>query len=354
MITWKESIGFLRQSAGAAPALAGGGPPCGLLDDPAYMWNPDEAVTIVGSLPGGAFCSATAYGINDFGEVVGLSDTPKGNSEAFYWSDATGIIGLGDLPGGNFSSTAKGINNAGTVVGYGTIDGAASYAFTWTLKGGMQPMPALPVSGKPIHANAINELGEICGLASGNQAFLWEPGSGYALLGKLPGTLPLGGTGALALNEMGQVVGSGLWGYTFPPPYPKSDYFAWVWDAQHGIRNLDDLVDASTRAVPDALPLIAARGINNAGQIICISYWLVEAYVLQPFIPGDCNCDGMVDKADVAACAQFIADFSPTVADPNTPVTSYCGWWTADLNQDAVLNDGDLGILLAKYGTACP
>ena len=39
--------------------------------------------------------------------VVGSSSSVNGDSEAFLWSQANGMIGLGDLPGGNFASSAS-------------------------------------------------------------------------------------------------------------------------------------------------------------------------------------------------------------------------------------------------------
>ena len=58
-------------------------------------------------------------GINDAGQVVGLSLNKVGEPHAFLWTEAEGMQPLGTLPGGTFSS-AEGINAAGQVVGLAT------------------------------------------------------------------------------------------------------------------------------------------------------------------------------------------------------------------------------------------
>ena len=53
----------------------------------------------LGDLPGGRFQSA-AIGVSGDGHVVvGEGSSPQGR-EAFRWTAETGMIGLGDLPGG--------------------------------------------------------------------------------------------------------------------------------------------------------------------------------------------------------------------------------------------------------------
>ena len=57
-------------------------------------------MSAIGDLPGGAF-SSQAHGISpDGGFIVGSSSSVNG-FEAFLWS-ASGMIGLGDLPGSRF------------------------------------------------------------------------------------------------------------------------------------------------------------------------------------------------------------------------------------------------------------
>jgi hypothetical protein len=186
----------------------------------------------------------------------------------------------------------------------------------------------------------------VCGTASGLEAFFWDPDDGYTLLGKLPGGGAGHATNAHSINDDGVVVGFGHWG-TFPS-FPLSPYYAWIWDSMHGIRNLDDLVDAYTKAQPYLLPLFLATAINNRGQILAHSWWNGDVVVLQPYLLGDANCDDLVDAADIKSLLAHIVTF-----DPNAPVTSYCGWWTADVNQDATLDEKDVTAMWNLLGLSC-
>lgn len=72
-----------------------------------------------GFLPGGD--KANAYSINESDEVVGYSESSKGN-RAFYWSSSEGMIDLNDYihPGSGWTlQYAKGINEIGQIVGWG-------------------------------------------------------------------------------------------------------------------------------------------------------------------------------------------------------------------------------------------
>src|SRR6266480_655710 len=77
----------------------------------AFLWE-DGTMTDLGTLPGDS--GSTAYNINAAGEIVGSSFNGAGASHAVFWKNGT-ITDLGGL-GGDFSE-AHGINDAGQVVG---------------------------------------------------------------------------------------------------------------------------------------------------------------------------------------------------------------------------------------------
>jgi len=69
--------------------------------------------------------------------VVGGGTSDSG-SEAFRWTSGGGMVGLGDLPGGSFSSSAYGVSADGSVVVGGGTSDSGSEAFRWTQANGME------------------------------------------------------------------------------------------------------------------------------------------------------------------------------------------------------------------------
>ena len=98
------------------------------------------------SLPGGGFSPFalwSALGVSADGSVVvgsskSASSGGTGRTEAFRWTQATGMVGLGVLPGGYFSSSALGVSADGSVVvGYSDSE---NEAFIWNSTQGMRSL----------------------------------------------------------------------------------------------------------------------------------------------------------------------------------------------------------------------
>jgi probable HAF family extracellular repeat protein len=150
---------------------------------------------------------SVACGLNNRGEVTGISPVAAGPEHAFVWRDGVmtdlGIL-LGDL-----SSTGVGINNSGQVAGSSsptsTMNQAPYDAVLWD-NGEIIPLGTL--GGLFGGALAINERGQVTGFArtaAGEvHAFLWEEDSGMTDLGTLPGG---GGGIGRGINNRAQVVG---------------------------------------------------------------------------------------------------------------------------------------------------
>jgi len=178
----------------------------------------------LGALPGNVY--SIAFGINNHGQLVGLSD-----SHAFLWQNDT----MTDLGGG----WANGINNLGQAVG-----GSGTRAVLWE-DGAVTDLGTLPGDDYSV-AYAINDAGQVVGASCGGtcewfRAFLWQNGT-MTDLGSLGGPSD---TIAFGINNVGQIVG-------------RSAEHAFLWD--HG--TMTDLGVLPTGGGSEA------RAINDAGQVV--------------------------------------------------------------------------------------
>ena len=217
----------------------------------AFISNGDSLADI-GDLGGG---SAVAYAINDSGQVVGSAVTSQGGNHPFLYSNGQ-MIDLGTLgspEGTDWWNSAQGINNSGTVVGTSYDAQGNFFGFVWA-NGKMAKMGTL--GGLWSQAYAINSNGQVTGLAytkNGNaHAFITRPSGKLKDLGSIGGKF--GTTWGFAINDSGVVVGQGTY---------KDTYHAFMYDGTR-IKDLNKLVPKGTGWV-----LLEARGINNAGQIVC-------------------------------------------------------------------------------------
>jgi len=89
---------------------------------------------------------------------------------------------------------------------------------------------------------------------------------------------------------------------------PTGSSRAFVYDAAHGVRDLNTL----TNPLP-GFTLMTATAVNDAGWIVGYGYGgggMYKSYVLIPILPGDLNCDGVVDFGDINPFVQFLADLN--------------------------------------------
>ena len=125
---------------------------------------------------GGSLTVASA--INDAGQVVGFAETASGDTDAFLYTNGT-MNDLGTL-GGTIDSYPSSINDAGQVVGQSQTASKTDLAFLYT-NGAMTDLNNLlpPDSGwTPTDAAAINDAGQIVGTGVHNgevHAFLLNP-----------------------------------------------------------------------------------------------------------------------------------------------------------------------------------
>jgi probable HAF family extracellular repeat protein len=100
-----------------------------------FIWSPDGSHLALAPLPGDD--SVRPRGINSQGLAVGESDGPTAYS-AVVWTNGE-PLDLGTLPGGAYSS-ATAINESGEVAGTSTAPHNDGTAFLWTKATGMQSL----------------------------------------------------------------------------------------------------------------------------------------------------------------------------------------------------------------------
>jgi probable HAF family extracellular repeat protein len=189
----------------------------------AALWEPNGYVRELAQLPGDTV--SFAFGVNDEGEVVGVSglcsnvslppnSTPSG-PHAVLWEKDGGVTNLGGLPGA-VNNLAGGINNHGEVVGTSTLSDGTVHSWQWTRKTGMKDIGSLPgavVTVTPC-CGSINDSGEAVGFSvdgtTGNlRAFVWQKGVMTDLNSLVPPNSPLYLLMAQVINSRGEIAGLG-------------------------------------------------------------------------------------------------------------------------------------------------
>ena len=288
----------------------------------------DDSTTVLGIFPGDNW--AEAYAINSSGWVCGTSqNTVTGPLKAVVWlQDQTLALAL---PYGA-QAVANDISDTGRVVGWmGNGGSDPVHAFIYDLSSGDVIDIGAPLPGTTNSlATAISSNGNvICGRTTipcgrdcvQRKGFVWSDGKAEDL-GVLPG---LTNTWTWAVNDLSVVVGE-----CDIPGGAK----AFVW--QNGVmQNLNDLIPAKLQ-----VNVRYARGINNSGQIAANGRMTdgSGAYVGMrltpiPSLPGDFNCDQIVNTADLLG------------------VLNHWGFVgnTADFNHDGTVNVLDLVIVIQNW-----
>lgn len=155
-----------------------------------------SAFSGLGFLSGGNYSAATAIS-KDGTTIVGGSQSSFG-SEAFRWTSATGMVGLGSF-NTPYISEARGVSHDGSVVI--VQDSGVIYApWRWTQGGGKMGI----YFGNPFYGDDISGDGTIVVGSNGeSKAFRWTPSSGMQELGHLTGGVY---SRAFAISDNGQVI----------------------------------------------------------------------------------------------------------------------------------------------------
>ncbi len=143
----------------------------------------------LGGLPNTVINSRATDVSADGSVVVGFARSDDTlDFEAFRWTEATGMVGLGSLQGGIFE-TSRGYAispDGGTIVGE-SRSALGIEAFQYTQSAGMTGIGNLSQGPEPSVAYGVAANGDVVVGASGNQAFRWTPTDGMVGIGDLPG-----------------------------------------------------------------------------------------------------------------------------------------------------------------------
>jgi probable HAF family extracellular repeat protein len=270
-----------------------------LLANAARLPAQSYAIADLGALPGNS--TSRAYGLNNLGQAVGVSDSGAAIATLFRNGTATNmntlnagvsvatcISGSSLAAGYNiFSSNpnptfrafvygnggmtdiqsdslfpsgtqAYGINSSGMVVGQGWLTNESFHVFLYAggrmvdLGGGFQAS-----------ASAINDAGQIVGNGTAMGAFLYSNGK------MVPLGVPSGANSswANAINSTGKMIAGNLF-FNSPPSHASL----------HSNGGWSDL-----GAFPGAVGN-SATGVNSSGQVVGIAFFPVQSY--HPFRPG--------------------------------------------------------------------
>jgi probable HAF family extracellular repeat protein len=173
----------------------------------AFRWTRAEGMQGLGHLAGGGSHSEALAVSGDGSIIVGESEFTPGAFRAFRWTAAEGMQNLGFLPGVGDSSIsrANGISSDGsTIVGQSGLQ-----AFRWTSADGMQRLRGLPVNSSGVglsSANGLSADGSVVVGSHNNGAFRWTSDGGLENLGSLPGREEEYLTHAAAVSADGSVV----------------------------------------------------------------------------------------------------------------------------------------------------
>ena len=228
----------------------------------AVRWSLSGGVVGLGFLPGGDF--SVANGVSRDGSVVVGSSgasTPL-MIEAFIWTAASGMLGLGTLPGSTRSDAYAVSLDGAVVVGTCSGPGSQSQGFHWTAATGMVGLGGFP--GQPLegYARATNADGSVIvgwsKMGAATHAYRWTAQSGLVSLGVAPGYTS---SYAEDVSADGTVVVGGMARYPI-----GSERESFKWTPSGGMVPLGDLpgwdVDSRATDVSDSGLVIVGYGVG--------------------------------------------------------------------------------------------
>ncbi|MEQ1875376.1 MAG: hypothetical protein ABL958_01940 [Bdellovibrionia bacterium] len=220
----------------------------------AFVWSAGEGMKDLGTLGGK---ESRAISINENGDVFGESQVKNGKARRFRWSNGK-MTDLGPTDTGVLR-----FDDSQAVGNVAMMNGTSQEAAYWN-NGGVERLGTL--GGNFSTARGYTTAGVVVGEAESNRQrirpTIWVPQGKKKYVAKdLFETLNAPELEGRALNvsDAGQVVGEAT---------SNKGNYAFVWNAQEGVRDLNPLLRDSDPGVANKTwTLNKATAVNNCGQI---------------------------------------------------------------------------------------
>jgi probable HAF family extracellular repeat protein len=225
----------------------------------AFRWTAASGMVGLGDLNSTLLDSWSLAASSDGSTVVG-----GGSGQAFLWTESGGMVGLGFLSPAHFLSSAEDISGDGSiVVGYSQgLSGDGVYAFRWTSGGGMVSLGELPGGNVFSRAYSVSSDGDTVvgrtAVAGGFEAFRWTSGEGMLGLGELEGGLYT--STALGVSTDGSVI--------VGQTESSSGQEAFLWEESVGMLSLRDYLEDELGLDLTGWTLLSAEDISGDGRTI--------------------------------------------------------------------------------------
>ena len=158
------------------------------------------------------------------------------------------MVGLGDLPGGNFASEAHGVSSDGSIVVGAGDDVNGTVAFIWTAGGGMVGLGGLP--GVIFNSNTVDiaaDSSDLEGSGNTNEAFRWTDGNPFF-------------SRAEGVSSDGSVV--------VGQAHDGNDFVAFVWTDLDGMRSLKQVLETDYGLDLTGWTLGDCWGVSDDGTVL--------------------------------------------------------------------------------------
>jgi probable HAF family extracellular repeat protein len=333
-----------------------------------FTWDGNELIQIVPlNYPNGG--QSWAYGLNDYGDVVGYSTNGGLSIHAFLW-DGNQVLDLGTPSWATVDySRAEDINNGGTIVGFA---GGVPYDLRGFIKHDTVWDEIPTFGGNESRAYAVNELDDVVGYTRNEDGKFRAFGIPNGDISQMTDIGDLGGGASQAFDVNNNRVIAGqskgvdeYWhAYTWSLEIGMKDLgtlggnesYAWAINDEgivvgksqmknggtHGFIWMDgEMYDVNNFIIPDLeVTIVNIRGITSDGQLAATGEYpdgRKRPYLLTPIstsAPEDVNGDGVVDVIDLLA---VVGNWGP------------CKLCVEDINGDGVVDVVDLLAVISAW-----